>query len=80
MNASQTVEDLPPGHSLVLNKFNTMRNHALIITKEFQSQEEALTVAGEATVHELKESSRMYDTMLEGTKPKKALITRLLRR
>ena len=46
MNALQTVQELPPAHSLVLNKFNTMRNHALIITKEFKSQEEALTVAG----------------------------------
>ncbi|CBN77659.1 Ap4A phosphorylase II [Ectocarpus siliculosus] len=35
--------ELPPSHSLVLNKFNTVRNHALIITTEFQSQQEALT-------------------------------------
>ncbi|CAN0436269.1 unnamed protein product, partial [Ectocarpus sp. 12 AP-2014] len=40
------VQELPPSHSLVLNKFNTMRNHALIITKEFQSQQEALTEEG----------------------------------
>eukprot|EP00903_Cladosiphon_okamuranus_P012957 g12096.t1 len=37
------VEDLPPSHSLVLNKFNTMRNHGLVITKDFRSQEEALS-------------------------------------
>ncbi|CAN0535604.1 unnamed protein product, partial [Ectocarpus sp. 8 AP-2014] len=40
------VEELPPSHSLVLNKFNTVRNHALIITTEFQSQQEALTEEG----------------------------------
>ncbi|CAM9660913.1 unnamed protein product [Ectocarpus sp. 12 AP-2014] len=43
LDPRMTVEELPPSHSLVLNKFNTMRNHALIITKEFQSQQEALT-------------------------------------
>ena len=43
----QVVEDLPPSHSFVLNKFNTMTDHALIITKEFQPQDEALTVYGE---------------------------------
>ena len=43
---SQIVEDLPPSHSLVLNKFNTMRNHGLVITKDFRSQEEALSEAG----------------------------------
>eukprot|EP00752_Nemacystus_decipiens_P005376 g4876.t1 len=39
------VEDLPPSHSLVLNKFNTMRNHGLVITKDFRPQEEALSEA-----------------------------------
>lgn len=43
----QTVEEIPPAHSLVLNKFNTMTDHALIITREFQPQEEALTEYGE---------------------------------
>ncbi|CAM9937951.1 unnamed protein product [Scytosiphon promiscuus] len=43
LDSRMIVEELPPSHSLVLNKFNTMRNHALIITKEFQSQEAALT-------------------------------------
>lgn len=42
----QIVEEFPPSHSLVLNKFNTMRNHGLIITKEFQPQEAALTETG----------------------------------
>lgn len=45
-NAVQIVQNLPPSHTLVLNKFNTVRNHALLITEEFQPQEEALTRAG----------------------------------
>lgn len=41
------VEELPPAHTLVLNKYNTMTDHALVITKEFHPQEAALTELGE---------------------------------
>lgn len=38
------VDDLPPAHICVLNKFNVLKNHLLIITKRFEPQESLLTI------------------------------------
>mmetsp|Transcript_17133 Transcript_17133/g.22631 ORF Transcript_17133/g.22631 Transcript_17133/m.22631 type:complete len:421 (+) Transcript_17133:47-1309(+) len=37
------IADVPPQHSLILNKFNTMADHALLVTKEWKSQSWMLT-------------------------------------
>ena len=39
-----TVRPLPPRHVLVLNKFNVLPHHLLIITEDFEPQEALLTV------------------------------------
>jgi ATP adenylyltransferase len=36
------VEDLPPRHFAVLNKFNVLHHHLLIVTRDFEAQEERL--------------------------------------
>ncbi|CAM9945064.1 unnamed protein product [Discosporangium mesarthrocarpum] len=44
LTEEQIVEELSTGdHLLVLNKYNTMKDHALVITREFRSQDEALS-------------------------------------
>ena len=35
--------ELPPSHSLIYNKFHYVKNHLLIITKEFEDQFSSLT-------------------------------------
>ena len=39
------VGDLPPAHVCLLNKFNVVDHHLLIVTREFEHQETALTPA-----------------------------------
>lgn len=39
------VAHLPPSHELLLNKFPVSANHALVVTREFEEQEDALNVA-----------------------------------
>ena len=38
------VKDLPPNHICVLNKYNVINNHLLIVTKRFEAQEALLTI------------------------------------
>ncbi|MBR8830663.1 MAG: hypothetical protein N5P05_000837 [Chroococcopsis gigantea SAG 12.99] len=38
------VADLPPSHICLLNKFNVVENHLLIITRDYQDQEDWLTL------------------------------------
>ncbi|MEW8026911.1 MAG: Ap4A phosphorylase II [Candidatus Thiodiazotropha sp.] len=40
-----TVADITPTHLSVLNKFNVVENHLLIVTRDFQHQEHLLTLA-----------------------------------
>jgi ATP adenylyltransferase len=44
LEAALVVGDVSPTHSLILNKFNLVSHHAIVITKEFERQESALTV------------------------------------
>jgi len=44
------VADIPPGHVAVLNKFNVLDHHLLIVTREFAHQEELLD---ESDIHAL---------------------------
>ena len=37
------VAHLPPSHELLLNKFPVSMNHALVVTREFEEQEDALS-------------------------------------
>jgi sulfate adenylyltransferase (ADP) / ATP adenylyltransferase len=37
------VQELPPSHVLLLNKFNVVDNHTLIVTKQFEEQSSLLT-------------------------------------
>jgi ATP adenylyltransferase len=39
-----SVSPLPPRHHAVLNKFNVLRHHLLIVTREYESQDAPLTV------------------------------------
>lgn len=39
------VQDLAPAHVLLLNKFNVMEDHALIVTRAFEDQSSLLTAA-----------------------------------
>jgi len=43
LDKRMVVADVPPDHTLLLNKFYTMPDHALLITKEWQSQSSQLT-------------------------------------
>ena len=38
------VEDLSPSHTLLLNKFNVVPYHVLVVTKDFQQQTDPLTL------------------------------------
>ena len=40
-----TVSDISPTHLSVLNKFNVVNHHLLIVTREFEHQEQLLTLA-----------------------------------
>lgn len=40
---AMTVCDLEPSHRLVLNKFNVVANHVLVITREFEPQSDPLS-------------------------------------
>jgi sulfate adenylyltransferase (ADP) / ATP adenylyltransferase len=37
------VQELPPSHVLLLNKFNVVENHTLVVTKDFEEQSSLLT-------------------------------------
>ncbi|MCH2171614.1 phosphorylase [Myxococcota bacterium] len=39
------VGDLPPKHRVLLNKFNVVENHALVVTRSFEPQTHPLTAA-----------------------------------
>lgn len=42
---SMYVEDLADGHVLLLNKFNVVKNHCLVVTKKFEEQSSLLSSA-----------------------------------
>ncbi|MCG7990964.1 MAG: phosphorylase [Candidatus Thiodiazotropha lotti] len=43
--AALTVCDISPSHIAVLNKFNVVEHHLLIVTRQFESQQSLLTMA-----------------------------------